>query len=182
VKCPHCGYSDSKVLDSRDTADGIRRRRQCLNCTQRFTTHEKVQRTTLFVIKKDRRREPFQKDKVLNGIRKACEKRPISGHDIEKLADEIESELVAGGRAEVYSSAIGDMVMAGLKTLDHIAYIRFASIYRDFADITRLKQEVDSLAEAGAPASASAEAVPSKQLPLLPGADNGAVKMGWRRR
>ena len=148
MKCPHCGFDDSKVLDSRDTADGIRRRRQCLSCNERFTTHEKVQQTMLFVIKKDRRREPFQKEKVLNGIRKACEKRPISGHDIEKLADEIETELLAQGRAEIPSSVIGDMVMAGLKTLDHIAYIRFASIYRDFADITRLKQEVDSLAEA----------------------------------
>jgi len=181
VKCPHCGYYDSRVMDSRDTSDGIRRRRQCLSCKERFTTHENVQQTTLFVIKKDRRREPFQKEKVLNGIRKACEKRPISGHDIEKLAGEIETELLTQGRAEVSSSVIGDMVMAGLKTLDHIAYIRFASIYRDFADITRLKQEVDSLAGAGT--VVTPETRLSKQLPLLPGAENRVpAKAGGRRR
>jgi len=169
------------VLDSRDTADGIRRRRQCLSCNERFTTHEKVQQTTLFVIKKDRRREPFQKEKMLNGVRKACEKRPIFGHDIERLADEVESELLASGHAEVPSSLIGDMVMARLKTLDHIAYIRFASIYREFADITRLKQEVDSLAESGEPVKIAA-AGPSKQLPLIPGEEAGAGKASGRRR
>jgi len=181
VKCPHCGYFDSKVLDSRDTADGIRRRRQCLSCNERFTTHEKAQQTTLFVVKKDKRREPFQKEKVLNGIRKACGKRPISGHDIEKLADEIETELLAQGRAEVPSTAIGDMVMEKLKALDHIAYIRFASVYRDFADITRLKQEVDSLA--GVSPAVTRETTPSKQLPLLPGAENGVLaRTGGKRR
>ncbi|HEX9896777.1 MAG TPA: transcriptional regulator NrdR [Dehalococcoidales bacterium] len=178
MKCPHCGYSDSRVLDSRDTTEGIRRRRQCLSCNGRFTTHERFQQNALFVIKKDKRREGFQKDKILNGIRKACEKRPIAEHVIEKIADEIESELIAQGKAEVPSTTVGDMVMEQLKSLDHIAYIRFASVYRDFEDITRLKQEVDSLAEAGV-----SETNPSQQLPLLPETEVSAIiKTGGRKR
>ena len=178
MKCTHCGYYDSKVIDSRDTNDGIRRRRECLSCKGRFTTHEKFQQNTFFVIKKDKRREPFQKEKILNGVRKACEKRPIPLHVIEKIADEIELELTAQGKAEVPSSVIGDMVMQQLKNLDNIAYLRFASVYRDFADITRLKAEVDSLAEAG-----TTEQNPSQQLPLLlePEA-NGLKKTALKRR
>jgi transcriptional repressor NrdR len=182
MKCPHCGFDDSKVLDSRDTSEGIRRRRQCLSCGTRFTTQERVPQNTLFVVKKDKRREQFQKEKVLGGVRKACEKRPISSHDIERLADDIESELFARGKEEVPSSLIGDMVMARLKTLDHIAYIRFASVYRDFQDITRLKQEVDSLAglsDVLPPPLPVKE--PSAQLPLMPG-EVGAEKVGRRRR
>ncbi|MCX6003901.1 MAG: transcriptional regulator NrdR [Chloroflexi bacterium] len=162
MKCPHCSYNDSKVLDSRDTEDGIRRRRQCLSCDGRFTTYERTQKSGLYVIKKDRRRELFDKSKLLNGIRKAFEKRPIASHVIEKLADDIEAELYHQGKQEVSSSVIGDMVMESLKNLDHIAYIRFASVYREFADITRLKQEVDTLAGIGGRVSP-----PSTQLPLL---------------
>ncbi|MDP2920131.1 MAG: transcriptional regulator NrdR [Dehalococcoidia bacterium] len=181
MKCPHCGYYDSKVSDSRDTSDGVRRRRQCLSCSGRFTTHERIQQSTLFVIKKDRRRESFQKEKLLNGMRRACEKRPIAEHVIERLADEIESELFAQGRTEVPSTLIGDMVMERLKRLDHIAYIRFASVYRDFADITRLKQEVDSLA--GINTGEPEEAIPSAQLPLLPDTQvKTAGKAGGRRQ
>ncbi|HXX59147.1 MAG TPA: transcriptional regulator NrdR [Dehalococcoidales bacterium] len=181
MKCPHCGYFDSKVLDSRDTSDGIRRRRQCLSCNTRFTTQERLQQHTVFVIKKDKRREPFQKEKVLNGIRKACEKRPIAFHVVERMADEIEMELIGQGKEEVPSSVIGDMVMERLKALDHIAYLRFASIYRDFTDITRLKQEVDSLADAASGVT-SGTAVPSAQLPLLPDTEAGAVEGGRKRR
>jgi transcriptional repressor NrdR len=178
MKCPHCGYHDSKVLDSRDTNDGIRRRRQCLSCNGRFTTHERFQQTSFFIIKKDKRREPFQKEKILNGIRKACEKRPIPAHVIEKLADEIEAELVGQGKAEIPSSVIGDMVMQQLKSLDHIAYIRFASVYRDFEDITRLKEEVDNLAEAKV-----VEQNPSQQLTfLLENESNGSNKTTGRKR
>jgi transcriptional repressor NrdR len=179
MKCPHCGYSDSRVLDSRDTNDGIRRRRQCLSCNGRFTTYERFQQNVLFVIKKDNRREPFRKDKILAGIRKACEKRPIAGHVIEKIVDEIESELITQGKAEVPSSTIGDMVMEQLKNLDHIAYIRFASVYRDFADITRLKEEVDSLAE-----TRVNEINPSQQLPLIPDDElsTSTKPVGRRRR
>jgi len=178
MKCPHCGYHDSKVLDSRDTNDGIRRRRQCLSCNGRFTTHERFQQTPFFIIKKDKRREPFQKEKILSGIRKACEKRPIPAHVIEKLADEIETELVGQGKAEIPSSVIGDMVMQQLKSLDHIAYIRFASVYRDFEDITRLKEEVDNLAEAKV-----VEQNPSQQLTfLLENESNGSNKTTGRKR
>jgi len=162
MKCPHCGYNDSKVLDSRDVDDGVRRRRQCLSCDSRFTTYERVQKTGLFVIKKDKRRELFDKSKLLNGIHKAFEKRPVAANKIDKIADDIEAELFKQGRQEVQSAVIGDMVMTKLKQIDQIAYIRFASVYREFADITRLKQEVDNLARG------ESKVVPSAQLPLLP--------------
>ena len=162
MKCPHCGYSDSKVLDSRDVDDGVRRRRQCLGCESRFTTYERIQKSSLFVVKKDKRREAFDKGKLLNGIRKAFEKRPVAARVIDQVADDIEAELYKQGKQEVSSTVIGDMVMANLKKIDQIAYIRFASVYRDFADITRLKQEVDNLARG------ESKAIPSAQLPLLP--------------
>ena len=162
MKCPHCGYNDSKVLDSRDVDDGVRRRRQCLGCESRFTTYERIQKSSLFVVKKDKRREAFDKGKLLKGIHKAFEKRPVAAGIIDQVADDIEAELYKQGKQEVSSTLIGDMVMAHLKKIDHIAYIRFASIYRDFADITRLKQEVDNLARG------ESKAVPSAQLPLLP--------------
>jgi len=177
MKCPHCGFEDSKVLDSRDIDDGVRRRRQCLSCDSRFTTYERIQKSSLFVVKKDKRREIFDKGKLLNGIRKAFEKRPIAANVIDKVADDIESELYKEGRSEVPSTVIGDMVMAHLKKLDHIAYIRFASVYREFADITKLKQEVDNLAHG------ESKTVLSAQLPLLP--DNGieiAVKERVRQK
>ncbi|MBN1643223.1 MAG: transcriptional repressor NrdR [Dehalococcoidales bacterium] len=166
MKCPHCGYIDSRVLDSRDIADGVRRRRQCLSCGGRFTTYERIQKSDLYVIKKDKRRELFDKGKLLSGIRKAFEKRPVASHVIDKLADDIEAELYRQGKQEISSSLIGDMVMANMRNIDHIAYIRFASVYREFADITRLKQEVDNLAD-GVPKIE----LPSAQLPLL--TDNG---------
>ncbi|OGO42830.1 MAG: transcriptional regulator NrdR [Chloroflexi bacterium RBG_16_58_8] len=161
MNCPYCGYYDSKVIDSRDVNDGIRRRRQCLRCESRFTTYERPHPASLFVAKKDGRREEFDRDKLLAGVRKACEKRPCSGAAVGKLVDEIEAELFQMGRTEVSSGIIGDKVMARLKGLDHIAYIRFASVYRDFADITSLKEEVDTLASH--PVLRSAD-----QLPLIP--------------
>jgi transcriptional repressor NrdR len=162
MNCPHCGYSDSKVLDSRNVDDGVRRRRQCLRCNGRYTTYERIQKSGLFVIKKDKRRELFDKGKLLSGIRKAFEKRPVPANIIDKIADDIEAELYKQGKQEVPSPVIGDMVMASLKNIDHIAYIRFASVYREFADITRLKQEVDRLA------GGLTKTVPSTaQLPLL---------------
>jgi transcriptional repressor NrdR len=161
LNCPYCGNIDSKVIDSRDVNDGIRRRRQCLRCGSRFTTYERLQRASIFVIKKDRRREEFDRDKLLAGIRKACEKRPLASGAVASIVDDIEAELYQTGRAEVASSVIGDMVMARLKGLDHIAYIRFASVYREFEDITTLKEEVDSLAS-------HALQNPANQLPLIP--------------
>ena len=163
MKCPYCGYQDSKVIDSRDVNDGIRRRRQCLSCNSRFTTYERLQPASLFVMKKDQRREEFNRNKLMAGLRKACEKRPLPTGTVDKLAEDIEAELYRLGRSEVPSTVIGDMVMERLKKLDEIAYIRFASVYRDFTDITVLKQEVDTLASSQAEPSR-----PSAQLPLLP--------------
>ena len=162
MDCPFCGNKESKVIDSREVNDGIRRRRQCLSCSSRFTTYERLQPASLFVIKKDRRREEFNKDKLLAGIRKACEKRPLPTGTIDKLADDIEAELDSQGKAEISSAIIGDMVMERLKSLDYIAYIRFASVYREFTDITALKQEIDTLVSSEVEAPS-----PATQLPLL---------------
>jgi len=161
VNCPYCGSARSKVIDSRDANDGIRRRRQCLDCEARFTTYERVQPASLFVIKKDGRREEFNRDKLLIGIRKALEKRPLPTGTVDKLVDDIEAELYGVGKSEIPSTVIGDMVMGRLKEVDYIAYIRFASVYRDFADITALKEEVDTLLSAE-------ESRHPGQLPLLP--------------
>jgi transcriptional repressor NrdR len=153
MRCPHCGYEESKVIDSRGIGVGVRRRRECLKCKARFTTYERVHTKNFFVIKKDGRREEFNRDKLLSGIRKACEKRPLPTGTIDKLIDDIEAELYQLGKNELSSKLIGDIVINKLKHLDHIAYIRFASVYRDFEDISDLKHEVDILidAKSGAP-------------------------------
>jgi transcriptional repressor NrdR len=163
MNCPYCGHQDSRVIDSRDVNDGIRRRRQCLNCDLRFTTYERLQPASLFVTKKDERREEFNQEKLLTGIRKACEKRPLPTGAVDKLAEDIEAELYNMGKTEIPSTVIGDMVMERLKNLDHIAYIRFASVYRDFADITTLKHEIDTLLS-----NETEISHPTAQLPLLP--------------
>ncbi|UCD22304.1 MAG: transcriptional repressor NrdR [Chloroflexota bacterium] len=160
MDCPNCGGQESRVIDSRSLDEGVRRRRQCIACSTRFTTYERIQPHDIFVIKKDGRREEFSRDKLLSGIHKACEKRPLPTGAIDKFIDTIEAELYKVGKREVSSSYIGDLVMEGLKKLDHIAYIRFASVYREFADITDLKLEVDSLA-------IRKELTPENQLPLL---------------
>jgi len=174
MKCPYCGDVESRVIDSRDVNEGVRRRRQCLACKARFTTYERVQSASLVVIKKDGRREEFDRDKLTAGMRKACEKRPLPVGVVDKLADDIESELYRLGKSEISGAVIGDMVMDGLKALDYIAYIRFASVYRDFADITALKEEVDTLLSSG-------QLRHPDQLPLIPegGVMGGA---GGRRR
>ena len=159
MRCPNCGGVDSRVVDSRNIEGGVRRRRQCLACHFRFTTTERVTSRSLFVKKKDGRREEFLREKLLTGFRKSCEKRPLPAGTVEKAVDEIESELYSLGRAEVPSTRIGDMVMERLKRMDHIAYIRFASIYREFADLDALKREVESL---------SGPVARPAQLPLLP--------------
>ena len=161
MRCPSCGDSESKVIDSRSIGDGIRRRRQCLSCGARFTTHERLQSRNLFIIKKDSRREEFNREKLLTGIRKACEKRPLPTGTVDKLVDNIETELYRMGKAEIPSSVIGEVVIEKLGTLDHIAYIRFASVYRDFTDIAALKQAVDTLVDT------QAETPPAEQLLLL---------------
>lgn len=177
MDCPYCGHQDSKVVDSRDVNDGIRRRRECLECGQRFTTYERLQPAGLFVIKKDGRREEFNRDKLLTGIRKACEKRPLPTGAVDKLADDIEAEIYSLGKVEIPSAVIGDMVMEGLKRLDYIAYIRFASVYREFADITTLKQAVDTLVNSETEASRS-----TSQLPLLPAEELAVIARSRRRR
>ena len=174
MNCPYCGKQESRVIDSRSLDEGVRRRRRCLACDKRFTTYERVQPHDIFVIKKDGRREDFSRDKVLLGIRKACEKRPLPTGTIDKFVENIEAELYNMGRNEVSSSYIGDLVMEGLKKLDHIAYIRFASVYREFADIGALKQEVDSLA-------ARREFTPANQLPL-PSSETVSSVTGRKRR
>jgi len=176
MNCPYCGYGNSKVIDSREVNDGVRRRRQCLGCGQRFTTYERQQPAGLFVVKKDGRREEFNKDKLLAGIRKACEKRPLPVGIVDKLTDDIEAELYQLGKAEIPSAIIGDMVMEKLKSLDYIAYIRFASVYRDFTDITKLKQEVDTLVSSQTGTSST-----TGQLSLLPDEQLGALARGRRR-
>jgi transcriptional repressor NrdR len=173
MNCPYCGYHDSRVMDSREINEGIRRRRQCLGCGARFTTYERIQPVSLFVIKKDNRREVFNREKMLIGLRKACEKRPLPTDVVDRMADEIEAELYRLGRAEIPSTMIGDAVMRRLKGLDHIAYIRFASVYREFTDITALKQEVDTLMD-----DKVEVAPPSAQLPLLPDEEVEEVAIG----
>jgi len=170
MNCPYCGYQDSKVVDSRDVNDSVRRRRQCLDCGSRFTTYERLQQASLFVIKKDERREEFNRVKLVAGIRKACEKRPLPAGTVDKLADDIEAELYQLGKIEISSAVIGDMVMERLKNLDYIAYIRIASVYRDFADITALKREIDTLLD-----SREEDSYPTNQLTLLP--DNELEKL-----
>jgi len=176
MNCPYCGYYDSKVTDSRGVNDGIRRRRQCLNCGSRFTTYEQPQPASLFVIKKDERREEFNRNKLLTGIHKACEKRPLPTGTVDKLAEDIEAELYRLGKVEIPGTVIGDMVMERLKSLDYIAYIRFASVYREFADITALKQEVDTLVSGGAGVHC-----PTSQLPLLLNEELEALAKSHRR-
>ena len=145
MKCPYCGALESRVVDSRSLQEEVRRRRVCSACGIRFSTSERVQAHAFYVVKKDGRREEFDPQKLASGIRKACEKRPLPTGSVDKLVNSIEESLLSSGRAEVSSTAIGDVVMAQLADLDHIAYIRFASIYREFKDIGALKDALDSL-------------------------------------
>jgi transcriptional repressor NrdR len=147
MRCPYCGHLDSKVTDSREVESGIRRRRECRNCGVRFTTYERIQSTALMVSKRDNRREEFNREKLVTGIRKACAKRPIASRTIEKMVEDIETELQHLGQGEVPSDIIGEMVMERLKNLDRVAYIRYASVYRDFQDIESFERAVKDLRE-----------------------------------
>jgi transcriptional repressor NrdR len=149
MRCPYCGFADTKVIDSRDADEGIRRRRECLNCNQRFTTAERLVTGSLLVAKKDGRREEFSREKLVAGLRKACEKRPLAAGAIEAVADAVEAALRGRGAPEVPSVEVGELVMAHLRDLDHIAYIRFASVYRDFADLEDVQRELESLGRGG---------------------------------
>ena len=147
MRCQFCGHPDSRVTDSREVENGIRRRRECRQCEERFTTYERIQSTALIVSKHDNRREEFNLDKLVNGIRKACAKRPISSKTIEKMVEDIETELQNLGQGEVPSEIIGEMVMERLISVDRVAYIRYASVYRDFQDIESFERVVKDLRE-----------------------------------
>ncbi|MDD6187228.1 MAG: transcriptional regulator NrdR [Oscillospiraceae bacterium] len=147
MKCPFCGSLDSRVVDSRPTDDNdrIRRRRECTNCGKRFTTFEIVETTPIMVLKKDGSIQAFNRDKILNGMIKSCEKRPVSTRDLEKACDNIEYKIVNGLKTEVTSTEIGEMVMDELKALDEVAYVRFASVYRQFSDVNTFFEMLSEL-------------------------------------
>lgn len=147
MKCPYCGFIEDKVIDSRPTDEGatIRRRRECSKCAKRFTTYEKVESVPLMVVKKDTTRQPFDREKLFNGILRACEKRPVSIHDLQKLVDEIEAQIYNSMQREITTRDIGEMVMARLKDMDEVAYVRFASVYRQFKDVNTFMDELTKL-------------------------------------
>ena len=144
MDCPFCD-GETRVINKRDSPEGVRRRRKCLKCKKRFTTYEKIGRGELYVVKKDGRRERFSKEKLSVGIQRAFEKRPVSKEDIDQMINEIEEQLMRRGKKEVRSSFIGELVMKKMKKLDHVAYIRFASVYRDFQDVSDFKKEIKEL-------------------------------------
>lgn len=147
MKCPACGHLEDKVVDSRTTKEGeaIRRRRECLECSKRFTTYEYIERAPLVVVKKDGRREQYDRDKLLTGLVKACEKRPVAREQLEKLLDEVEGAIFGRFKSEVKSSELGNEVIDRLHALDEVAYVRFASVYRQFKDINQFMSEVRAL-------------------------------------
>jgi transcriptional repressor NrdR len=145
MDCPFCSSKESKVTDKRGSPEGIRRRRECLKCNKRYTTYERVNRDGLYVIKKDGSREKFDREKLEQGIKKAFEKRPTSKEKINRMISEIEEQLRKKGKKEIKSSMIGELVMKKIKKLDNVAYIRFASVYRDFQNIKDFKQEIKAI-------------------------------------
>ncbi|MGD0764931.1 MAG: transcriptional regulator NrdR [Dehalococcoidia bacterium] len=176
MRCPYCTSQDLRVIDSRDVEDGVRRRRECASCGERFTTYERPQVAGLLVVKKDGRREEFSREKLLLGIRKACEKRPLAAGTLEAVVDSIETTLNEQGLAEVSSQEIGETVMGYLRQMDKIAYIRFASVYRQFEDLDTFREEVDALegAAAGIVGDKQPPLIPREQLEVL------ARTPGWR--
>ena len=149
MKCPHCGYQESKVVDSRHSEDGtsIRRRRECLNCQKRFTTYETVESLPIIVVKRDNSRQSFDRNKIMNGMLRACEKRPVSMQELENAVNEIESVVQNSLEREITTEFIGEQVMEKLKALDEVAYVRFASVYRQFKDIHSFMQELNKILE-----------------------------------
>ncbi|NFM18024.1 transcriptional repressor NrdR [Clostridium sporogenes] len=149
MKCPYCAYGESKVVDSRSTEDGssIRRRRECLKCNRRYTTYEKIETTPILVIKKNMSREYFDRNKIVNGLMKACQKRPVSRKQIEQIADEVERHISNEMLTEVNTDEIGQIIMKNLKKIDECSYVRFASVYRQFKDINTFMEEIKNLME-----------------------------------
>jgi transcriptional repressor NrdR len=149
MRCPFCQHADTDVVDTRKLNEGevIRRRRKCRTCGRRFTTYERVETVSLTVVKKDGEREPYEREKIMRGVRTACYRRPVSAQQMEQLVNDVEAAIMATEEHEVSSTAIGDEVMRRLRELDEVAYIRFASVYRSFADIGKLREAVDELLE-----------------------------------
>lgn len=147
MKCPYCGFDVSRVIDSRPTEENnsIRRRRECAECNSRFTTYERIEEINLIVVKRDENREAFNRDKIINGIIRACEKRPVTSKDIEELALRVETQLSNLLKKEISSEEIGEMVMEELKALDEVAYVRFASVYKSFSDIDTFLDELGKM-------------------------------------
>jgi transcriptional repressor NrdR len=147
MKCPYCGFQQDKVIDSRESkdADSIRRRRECEGCNKRFTTYERIDEVPYMVVKKDGRREKFERQKVLNGLLRACEKRPVASSRLEAIVDETETYIIDSPERERSTSEIGELIMAHLRQIDTVAYIRFASVYRDFKDVSEFKAELEEL-------------------------------------
>jgi transcriptional repressor NrdR len=143
--CPYCSHKKSKVTNKRESHEEVRRRRECLKCGKRFTTYEKISKEDLCIIKKDGRREKFSREKLENGINRAFEKRPVAKEKIDKMINEIEEQIRKRGKKEVKTSELGELIMKKIKKLDNVAYIRFASVYRDFQDINDFKQEIKKL-------------------------------------
>lgn len=151
MKCPYCEYFESKVIDSRPTDEGqaIRRRRECINCSKRFTTYEKIEEIPIMIVKKDGNRQAYDRNKIINGILKSCEKRPVSMSIIEKIVDDIEKNLSNSLEKEITSVEIGEMVMNKLKDVDEVAYVRFASVYRQFKDVNSFMEELKKILDEG---------------------------------
>lgn len=151
MKCPYCEYFESKVVDSRPTDEGqaIRRRRECIKCTKRFTTYEKIEEIPIMIVKKDGNRQAYDRNKILNGILKSCEKRPVAMSTIEQIVDDIEKNLSNSLEKEITSVEVGEMVMNKLKNVDEVAYVRFASVYRQFKDVNSFMDELKMLLDEG---------------------------------
>lgn len=155
MKCPYCNSNSDRVVDSRSVREGrgVRRRRECLDCGRRFTTYEFVEESQLLIIKRDGRREPFDRTKIIRGIQIACRKRPVSADEIESIANSIEAELLEGGSMEIGAEIVGEMVMERLKEVDQVAYVRFASVYRQFKDVDEFRSALKNLLDSNDPKS-----------------------------
>ena len=175
MRCPYCHSPDSRVTDSRTVENGIRRRRECTQCGLRFTTYERVQSTALLVAKRDGRREEFNREKLTTGIMMACAKRPVPYRDIEKVVEDIEADLQHLGHAEIRATILGEMVMERLRRLDRVAYVRFASVYRDFQDIESFEQVVKDLRDNTEQLSLMEGAPPSPRVRGRRGRKQGGV-------
>ncbi len=172
MKCPYCGQVSSRVVDSRTAESGIRRRRECQSCGERYTTYEQYQASVVMVVKKDGRREEFQREKLLHGLRMAAQKRPLPANAVEAIVNDIEQRLMAAGRAEVSSRVVGEMAITQLKLLDPIAYIRFASVYRQFVSVEDMLHELDQITFSSVPPAEQPRLFDDELARLLNGIDD----------